>query len=543
MAWTTKKTINLRATVAFATDNAGEICLSSDPTQASDNPIYASGTNGHTLTLDGDTFNAGWLNTGTNDGSRDRSANRPSSSDHRLAGRQGFTTGTGSTFRLQAGIAAGIYRIWVAITDQTNGTGGAPTWTLSDANGTIITSTGTAALAANAVYDINSTLYASSTAWAAAADGGGVGFTFTTTDTSNGNGGPLLTLVGNVGNCPVSCVSIQYLGAAPGGPVDLVGPQTPTSGGSGNSSGGSSTGWWATTGFNAVLSGVATKLNAYVNSIGVATTLYLAIYDSGGFLMASGSTPIAGGLNTVTIPSVAIFQGLKYYLFWQADSSATLADDGGSFQSHFISNTAGTFPLTIPIGGGSVGGTGIPTIYATGVANGVVLLAGSIFPTNAQGLGGGGASGNMFWRTNGFVATAAGNATSLNVYIKTVGTATTLRMGLYDNGGNLLQQGSVAITSGYNTIPITATAITLGQAYTIVWQADASISPADDGTASFKVLQLAHTFGALPSTITFGSGSGIAEGVPSTWIMGPGNIPFTPFVSTQFFVQDRTVQF
>jgi hypothetical protein len=116
-------------------------------------------------------------------------------------------------------------------------------------------------------------------------------------------------------------------------------------------------------------------------------------------------------------------------------------------------------------------------------------------------------------------------------------------MGLYDSGGNLLQQGSVGIANGYNTIPITATNIVLGQSYVLIWQADASINPADDGTASFKVLQLAHAFGALPSSVTLGSGSGIAEGVPSTFIMGPGNIPFTPFVSTQFFVQDRTVQF
>lgn len=325
--------------------------------------------------------------------------------------------------------------------------------------------------------------------------------------------------------------------------ADLVGPQTPTTGGTGNAAGGSSTGWWATTGFNAALSGIATTLNAYVTSIGVATTLNLAIYDSGGFLMASGSAAIANGINTITIPPVAIFQGLKYYLFWQADSSVVLADDGGSFQAHFISNTAGTFPLTIPVGGGTVGAVGIPTIYAAGTPNGVVLLAGSIFPTNAQSLGGGGGAGNMFWRINGFIATASGNATSLNLYVLSKSTATTLRMGLYDSLGNLLQQGSVAIVNGYNTIPITATPITLGQSYTIIWQADASINPADDGTASFKVFQLAHTFGALPSSVTFSSGSSIAEGVPSTFIMGPGNIPFTPFQSTQFFVQDRTVQF
>lgn len=152
MAWTTKKTINLRSTVAFATDNAGEICLPGDTSVNSDNPPYTGAGSSSPLTLDGDSFNAGW--TSADDGARNRSANRPSSSDHRLAGKQGGADHS-LTFQLQAGTAPGSYRIWAAFTDQTNGTSAAPVFSLTDANGTLLSSGTLAALASNAVYDIN----------------------------------------------------------------------------------------------------------------------------------------------------------------------------------------------------------------------------------------------------------------------------------------------------------------------------------------------------------------------------------------------------
>jgi hypothetical protein len=225
MAWTSKKTVNLRDTVAFATDNANEICLPADPLVGGDNPLYTPGTHSRSpLTLHTDSFNIGWNATGL-DGARDRSANVPSAGDHRLAGKQGYNSGS-STLTVQLGTAAGQYRFWAAFCDQTNGTAGTLSWVLADAGGTITSQTGKTALTANQVYDINGNLYTDGAGWAAAADGSGVGFTFTTSDTSNGNGGPLITLQCSNANTPLSSVSFQYLGAVGGsssGPLLLLG--------------------------------------------------------------------------------------------------------------------------------------------------------------------------------------------------------------------------------------------------------------------------------------------------------------------------------
>jgi len=212
MAWTTKKTVILLQTASFATPNAGEICLEDDPAASGDNPIYTAGAHSNSpLTLDGDAFAIGWDNSGL-DGARDRNANVPSVSDHRLAGRQGYNSGS-SVLNVQLGVAAGLYRFWAAFCDQGNGTGGTLSWVLSDANGALISRAGLTALTSDQVYDINGTLYATGAAWAAAADGSGVGFTFATTDTSNGNGGPLIALQCSNGNTPLSSISFQYLGS------------------------------------------------------------------------------------------------------------------------------------------------------------------------------------------------------------------------------------------------------------------------------------------------------------------------------------------
>jgi hypothetical protein len=226
--WANKKTINLRSTVAFTTDNAGEICLPGNPSSASALPVYAPGANSNSpLTLDGDSFNVGWV-VGQATAAFDLAASTPSASDHRLAGTHRPDAATTRSFQIQAGTAAGFYRVWAAFCAIGVGTTGAVNFTLSDANGTLISQSALAALATTNVYDINGNFYATGVGWSNAADGGGVGFTFLTTDTSNGNGGPLLTLQ-CVAPCPLSNFAIQYLGTSisvPGWPKQTFVTQT-----------------------------------------------------------------------------------------------------------------------------------------------------------------------------------------------------------------------------------------------------------------------------------------------------------------------------
>ena len=145
--------------------------------------------------------------------------------------------------------------------------------------------------------------------------------------------------------------------------VPLVGQPVPTSGGSAS---GIATGNVAWRQFTAYASGTATSLNAYVNNIETATTLYLGLYDVNGNLLQSGHVAIATGLNTVSIPNQAIaYQGV-YNIAWQADASIVLADDGTNFRTAFTAQTFGSMPATIPVAGGSTGGTGIPSLYALG---------------------------------------------------------------------------------------------------------------------------------------------------------------------------------
>lgn len=202
MTWTTKKGINFRDTSAYVADNSGETYLDGDGSfNLRAYPV--------SKTLDGDTFNIGWSAGGGDDGSRDRD----SGVDARLAGMHFSGSGGVKTFKMQAGSAAGNYKIWAGFTDQGNGTGGTVGFTIRDSNGTIISQTGLTALGSTEVYDVNGNLYASDSAWAGAADGAGIAYTFTTSDTTNGNGGPFIYIDIPDANARLAHFAIQYLGA------------------------------------------------------------------------------------------------------------------------------------------------------------------------------------------------------------------------------------------------------------------------------------------------------------------------------------------
>ena len=207
MAWTTKKTLNFRQTLAFTTDNAGEVAVV-EGTPASQNlPTYPV-----SVSLGGDTFNIGWSVNGGADGSRNRTANDPTSTDHRLAGMHFMGNSAAGTFKIQLGTAAGYYKIWLAIHDSSGGSG-VVGFTIRDSNGTLLAKSGLSALAAANVYDVNGAIYSTSGDWASTPDGGGTSLTFVTTDTTNGNGGPFLFIdLPSGSTVPLGNVAVQYLG-------------------------------------------------------------------------------------------------------------------------------------------------------------------------------------------------------------------------------------------------------------------------------------------------------------------------------------------
>jgi len=198
----------------------------------------------------------------------------------------------------------------------------------------------------------------------------------------------------------------------------------------------------------------------------------------------------------------------------------------GSVESGTVVGNGGLY------GAGGGGSSSSGTVFGTG-ANGIIVitytpaaasvpLVGQTTPTGSGG--GGGASGNLFfYRNSGFVAYASGTATAINMYVVAKGTAANLLLGLYDLNGNLLGGGSVAIANGLNTVALSNVPIVYGRKYYPVWQADASITPADDNPGGFFKLGLfANTFGGgLPSTIDLVSSGSVAGGVPSIYITGP----------------------
>lgn len=145
----------------------------------------------------------------------------------------------------------------------------------------------------------------------------------------------------------------------------LVGSASPTTGGSGSSSG--QTLDWLT--FVANRSGTANQLNCYLQSPLSATTLWLALYDAGGNLLQTGScTPVAG-FNSVSIPATTITQGLTYTLAW--------ISQGGPFNVVLIvTNNDGTLvngtasttvppPSTLPAVT-TTNNIGVPSLWAAG---------------------------------------------------------------------------------------------------------------------------------------------------------------------------------
>lgn len=146
--------------------------------------------------------------------------------------------------------------------------------------------------------------------------------------------------------------------------IVLVGQTTPTTGGTVN---GSAQVWWPTAGFIALNTGYVTALNTYVTSLGTATTLMLALYDASGNLLVATSAAIASGLNAQSTASFPVVTaGLTYYPAWQANAAIAIADDGQTFKAHQTSNTFGSMPSTIPVGGGTIGPVGVVTIWASG---------------------------------------------------------------------------------------------------------------------------------------------------------------------------------
>jgi hypothetical protein len=198
MAWTNKKGLNLRDTLAYVSDPGGTIAIYGN--QGGNTPLYSSSS----WTLDSDTFKAGA--TSAVDGMRNRNAGV----DARLAG-QYFNNS--NTFQLQLGTAPGNYKIWIGFTNQ-NGTGyAAQTITVADANGTLFT-LGILVQTGSQVADANNTVYATAAAWAATADTSGTSQTITSTDTSNGNGGPLITISSSVNSAmALSHLAVQYIPA------------------------------------------------------------------------------------------------------------------------------------------------------------------------------------------------------------------------------------------------------------------------------------------------------------------------------------------
>lgn len=216
MAWTTIKWINMRILTAYVTDGANEVCLQSYNGGADQEPPPYTGANSNSpLTLNGDSFNAGWPGSTSAAGiARDRSA----SVDARLAGFQMGDASTTLTFQLQAGTAAGTYKIWLGVTDQGGYGFPAGTITIADALGTLTTVTlPSGHSSGTAVCDATGAVSANAAAWATAnpAAGGGNFISVTTTDTSNGNGGPLLKFTCSA-PLPLATVGILYTGGSGG---------------------------------------------------------------------------------------------------------------------------------------------------------------------------------------------------------------------------------------------------------------------------------------------------------------------------------------
>jgi hypothetical protein len=168
------------------------------------------------------------------------------------------------------------------------------------------------------------------------------------------------------------------------------------------------------------------------------------------------------------------------------------------------------------------------------------VLVGQSSPTSGgtNNLSGGG--GSMYWHV--FTAITSGVATSLNIYIRSVGSANGLNLALYDvASGALLASGSPTLVAGLCSIPITAN-IFSGRQYALAYQGGSNnlnFVVVDDGTNN-QVVFANNTAGSFPSTLPAGSGPSNL-GIPSIYVSGILSLTVgaLPYSSTKFFTQDR----
>lgn len=124
-------------------------------------------------------------------------------------------------------------------------------------------------------------------------------------------------------------------------------------------------------------------------------------------------------------------------------------------------------------------------------------------------------SNELYWHYLGYTATA-GTATSIKLRVRD-GTATAVRVGIYNSGGSLVVESTAyslpSLSSSYQTITISISDTALTAAtYYIALVVNGSLQIANDTSPSPWVDdKVSHTFGALPSTIS-PPGSGDAGG-------------------------------
>lgn len=153
MAWTNRKGFNFRDTAGYVTDGTNEEDVSVAKGGGTASYPYSE-------TIDGDTFNVGWVSGMGN--FRDRNA----SNDRRLAGVNFATNGTDSDANRAFIIvvpSAGYYEISLALGDDSADD---QYWKIFD-DATLIETFGPVATGANQWCDANGTLHTSSANWAA----------------------------------------------------------------------------------------------------------------------------------------------------------------------------------------------------------------------------------------------------------------------------------------------------------------------------------------------------------------------------------------
>jgi hypothetical protein len=132
-------------------------------------------------------------------------------------------------------------------------------------------------------------------------------------------------------------------------------------------------------------------------------------------------------------------------------------------------------------------------------------------------------SNELYWHYIGYTA-IAGTVSSLKVRVRD-GTATSVRMGIYDSAGNLVVETdatSLTLGSSYQTITASVTPTALSAAkYYIGIVTNNSLQIANDSSPSvWRGDKAAHTFGALPSTISPTEAGDVGSGSLFMWADG-----------------------